>query len=414
MNPGFQPGRRPDIAARQADLATALVAKIAGAVARGRPADAALREYFRDHPECGSRDRRFLGDLVFSFFRWRGWLSAASLDQACALAWAFDAESPHPAGAAMAGDAALSPAGRLALAEKAALAARRLNRTEPPRPEDLTPAWVPGCLACEAGPFLDAIQRRPPTWLRARRGQESAVRAALEREGIAVSAHPALHSALAVPGSSPLPRLAPDVRALFEVQDLASQVVGLLAAPRPGEHWGDACAGSGGKALHLADLMDDRGRIFASDVRADALRALARRAAQAGFSIIHAARPGGALLDGVVVDAPCSGLGTWSRNPDARWRTAWADVQRLAARQLDILARASTEVKAGGRLVYSVCTLTRLETLEVTARFLRGHPEFRLEPGAHPVNGAETDGRFWVWPWDGPCDGMYVARFRRG
>ena len=386
-------------------------------MAEGRPADAALQEYFRAHPECGSRDRRFLGDLVFSFFRWRGWLPGTVQCKACALAWALDAEAPHPAGAALAGDGTLFPAGRLTLSEKAALATRWLNRADPLRPENLVPAWVPGCLACEADRFLDAIQRRPPTWLRVRRGREGVARAALEREAITVSAHPTVPSALAVPGSSPLPRLAADIRALFEVQDLASQVVGLLAAPRPGDHWGDACAGSGGKALHLADLMDDRGRISVSDVRADALRALARRAARAGFSILHPADPkraGGPLLDGVVVDAPCSGLGTWSRNPDARWRTAWADVQRLAARQLDILSRAAMELKAGGRLVYSVCTLTRIETLDVTGQFLRAHPGFRLEPGPHPLNGADTDGRFWVWPWDGPCDGMYIARFRRG
>ncbi|MBP7830390.1 MAG: RsmB/NOP family class I SAM-dependent RNA methyltransferase [Kiritimatiellae bacterium] len=417
MGQDLHSGRRPDIAARQAARATALVAQVAEAVARGQPADATLQFFFRAHRECGSRDRKFMGDLVFSFFRWKGWLPESPLETACALAWALDAGSPHPSATALSGGEPPPPSGRLTLEEKAILVARRLNLDAPPRPADLLPSWVPASLAGHADRFIEAIQRRPPAWVRVRQGHVPAVRAALEREKIPASPQAVVTCALALPGSSPLQRLAPDLRTRFEVQDLASQAVGLLAAPQAGENWWDACAGSGGKALHLADLMGNRGRIVASDIRADALARLRQRARRAGCAIIRmspAAETGGPPFDGVLVDAPCSGLGTWSRNPDARWRTAAGDPERRAAVQADILGRAAQRVRPGGRLVYSVCTLTRRETLDSTDEFLRAHPEFRLEPGAHPLSGADTDGRFWIWPWDGPCDGMYAARFRRG
>jgi 16S rRNA (cytosine967-C5)-methyltransferase len=116
----------------------------------------------------------------------------------------------------------------------------------------------------------------------------------------------------------------------------------------------------------------------------------------------------------VLVDAPCSGIGTWNRNPDMRWRTAAADVAAKAAVQREVLARAARGVRPGGVLVYAVCTVTAAETTDVAGGFGRSHPDFAAEPVAHPLTGERQVGVFWIWPWDGPCDGMFCARWRRG
>ncbi|MBU1693922.1 MAG: RsmB/NOP family class I SAM-dependent RNA methyltransferase [Verrucomicrobia bacterium] len=421
MNPTVQPVFRPDVAAHLAARAVALMRIIADAVDHGEPADAALNRFFRAHKECGSRDRRFLGDVVFSYFRWKGWMEQAPLEKACALAWGLDAAAAHPVGAALLQSAGrspgeLSPSGLLPLREKAARAARWLDLPASPEIEDLVPRWVPDTLATEVYPFIEAVQQRPPTWLRARRGDEKQVLLALHHEGMPAVRHPVLKSALSLPGSSPLNRLAAESRSRFEVQDLASQCVGLVSAPQPGESWWDVCAGAGGKTLHLADLMNNRGRILATDVRTAALHRLRRRAGSAGHSLIRIAAAGAPVdevFHGVLVDAPCSGLGTWSRNPDARWRTSPGDIKRRATQQLEILAQAASRVKPGGCLVYAVCTLTLVETLEITIGFLRAHSAFSLDPVPHPLTGQPTDGRLWIQPQDGPCDGMYIARFRR-
>jgi 16S rRNA (cytosine967-C5)-methyltransferase len=420
MDPPVQPELRPDVAAHLASSAVALVQLIADAVNHGEPADAALNRYFRANKKCGSRDRRFLGDVVFSYFRWKGWLEQVPPEKACALAWVLDAPAPHPAGAALLLSAGLSsdeqlPSGLLPLRDKAALVARWLNLPAPPGLEDLVPRWVPDVLATEVRPFIEALQQRPPTWLRARQGDEEQVLLALQHEGMRAVRHPVLKSALSLPGSSPLNRLAAGPRSRVEIQDLASQGVGLICAPQPGQSWWDMCAGAGGKTLHLADLMDNRGRILATDVRTAALQRLRRRAGSAGHSLIRTAAAGAPVegfFDGVLVDAPCSGLGTWSRNPDARWRTSSADIDLRAGQQADLLAQAASRVKPGGRLVYAVCTLTRRENLDLAEAFLRTHPGFALDPIPHPLTGRPSDGLLWIQPSDGPCDGMFVARFR--
>jgi len=118
-------------------------------------------------------------------------------------------------------------------------------------------------------------------------------------------------------------------------------------------------------------------------------------------------------FDGVLVDAPCSAVGTWRRNPDARWSLDPEAVPRLAALQLDLLLAGAAGVKPGGTLVYSVCTLTPAETHGVVREFLKAAPDFRLDPFPHPLDGAKTPGTVLFWPQDADTDALFVARMVR-
>lgn len=197
-------------------------------------------------------------------------------------------------------------------------------------------------------------------------------------------------------------------RGAIEVQDLASQLVGHLCAPKSGETWWDACAGEGGKTLHLAQLMEGKGLVWATDRNKRRLSELKKRAARAEVFNLRVEEWEGTGLpaknlrcDGVLVDAPCSGVGTWQRHPHARWTTTADDVRELAAVQKQILNAAAVAVKPGGSLVYAVCTLTRSETDDVVDAFYKTHPDFSLEF------------RRTIWPQEVNANGMFVARFHR-
>jgi 16S rRNA (cytosine967-C5)-methyltransferase len=207
----------------------------------------------------------------------------------------------------------------------------------------------------------------------------------------------------------------------FEVQDLSSQAVGLICAPRPGETWWDACAGEGGKTLHLSGLMENRGLIWASDRVAWRLAQLKRRAARAGvFNYRAVAWDGGPRLptktkfDGVLVDAPCSGIGTWHRNPHARWTTTAEDVKELSEVQQRILLHAAAAVKPGGKLIYAACTLSDMETTGVVQGFEQQCSQFERLPVSNPlVPASPPSGLLSLWPQDSGGNGMCVAAWVR-
>jgi len=208
----------------------------------------------------------------------------------------------------------------------------------------------------------------------------------------------------------------------FEIQDISSQAVGLLCAPQPGETWWDACAGEGGKTLHLSDLMENQGLLWATDRSMQRLQILKRRAARARcFNYRSAPWDGTARLptktkfDGVLVDAPCSGIGTWQRNPHARWTVSPADVRELAEVQKKLLAHVAAAVKPGGKLIYAACTLTRAETVEVADWFNQQAGDF--EPMHLPRLWTRDQGRpasatATIWPQESEGNGMFVAGWR--
>ena len=167
------------------------------------------------------------------------------------------------------------------------------------------------------------------------------------------------------------------------VQDEASQLVGEYASAVPGERVLDACASPGGKTTQMAAAMEGRGRITAADARGRRVALLARTVAASGAVNIRivqanarAAPPFGATFDLVLVDAPCSGVGTIRRDPDVRWRRTEADLEPLATAQREMLDHLSTVVRPGGRLIYSTCSSEPEENEGIVAAFLTTHPEF--------------------------------------
>ncbi len=381
---------------------------------------------------------------------------------------------------------------------------RRLARDgEPPLPEverDVRrhvevacslPRWIVDVLADAVGEgelvrAAEAIQRPAPLSLRVNRTRSSiaAVRArlALERPDAEVHASPWLPAALLVSGIGDPESVPSFAQGLWTVQDVAAQLVGHVLEPEPGWRVLDACAGVGGKATHMRELVarrdgggptrDNGGdgggdgggvRIDAADVSTRKLGLLAAHAERLGLDGIHChavdlldaadiARAGlDVAFDGVVLDAPCTGLGVLRRHPEARYRVVAADVERLAALQREMLDMVAMRVKPGGVLVYSVCTFTEAEGPRQIEAFLQRHPAFSLDgprsgggcaaagteaesataSSGQEVNweqlrqaGANTDddtdddtgaetGRWRIWPHVHNGDGFYIARLRR-
>jgi 16S rRNA (cytosine967-C5)-methyltransferase len=204
------------------------------------------------------------------------------------------------------------------------------------------------------------------------------------------------------------------------LQDISSQAVGLICNPQPGETWWDACAGEGGKLLHLSDLMENKGLIWASDRAEWRLKHLKRRAGRAkAFNYRAVLWNGGAKpptktkFNGVLVDAPCSGVGTWQRNPHARWTTTPNDVKELAEVQKQLLSNVVPSIKPGGKLIYAVCTLTKSETTEVAEHFEQQHPDFKALELPNPLNPKAPSSRIWIWPQESWGNGMFVSAWRR-
>ncbi len=396
----------------------------------GRPADTLLNHYLRSHRELGSRDRRFLSQAVFSYFRWYGWTVASmKLEpaEACLLGVMLDTTEAHPSfeyiQSKCAAPAALAPIGARSIDEKrdAVIAWYQDHpRFQPPAPADLLPPDFAAVVDPEAiTPCITEFQHRPPAWIRSR-GELSQLTEALAERNIPFRKHDRVETALSVDSGTSLTHQLKEYSGQYIVQDISSQCVGLACAPSAGEDWWDCCAGAGGKALHLMDLMQHTGKVLATDIRPEALKELKKRARRYGVRNIRTQpfnaatdEPFTKTFDGVVVDAPCSGWGTWGRNPDARWRTSQRDVVQCANRQLKILNNAVWCVKPGGVLVYAVCTFTRPETEEVVMNFLDHHANFKLDPFPHPLTGQPCNGQLQVWPWDGPGDAMFIARFVR-
>ncbi|MDX1915573.1 MAG: RsmB/NOP family class I SAM-dependent RNA methyltransferase [Methylophilus sp.] len=214
----------------------------------------------------------------------------------------------------------------------------------------------------------------------------------------------------------------------IEVQDEGSQLLTYLVAPKRGQMVADLCAGAGGKTLALGALMKNTGRLYAFDVSEKRLNNLGQRLKRSGLSNLHAQvinnendlklkRLNG-KFDRVLVDAPCSGLGTLRRNPDLKWRQTEQDVAELNVKQSNILARAAKLTKAGGRLVYATCSLLRDENEAIAEAFLSTHPEFKLIPAAEVLApqgiAIETGDYLKLLPHLHGTDGFFAAVFEKG
>jgi 16S rRNA (cytosine967-C5)-methyltransferase len=245
------------------------------------------------------------------------------------------------------------------------------------------------------------------------------VEVALEKVGVAVSRIPPLPFALKLTGAVGNIRKLPGFHeGWWMVQDASAQLVTYLLNPQPGETIIDVCAAPGGKTTHIAELMGDKGEVFAGDRSPSRLKKLRQNAARLELSSISTV-PGDCREltqfvgrgDRVLLDVPCSGLGTLHRRADARWRQTSENIRELGSLQRELLETASTWVKSGGVLVYATCTIHPWENDEVIEDFLASHPDWSIEPPPTDfMVPPEAIGWVKVWPHRYHLDGFFMVR----
>ncbi len=389
------------------------------------PADAVVSRYFREHRELGHADRAFVAETVFAVLR-RG----RSLEARCA--------------------GKLSDRNRLlvALAVTRGWSQRELAPVLKASEEE----WLSAAKAMPDGDFPPAVRCDLPDWLyealEAQFGAEEVEKLAqalnlpapldlrvntIKTNREALLERLAAEDIAAVPGPlSPIavrlrekPALAKHplfLEGAFEVQDEGSQLLGYLLEPKRGEMVVDFCAGAGGKTLLLGALMKNTGRLYAYVVSDKRLGNLKPRLARSGLSNVHPARIEherdtkikrlAGKVDRVLVDAPCSGLGTLRRNPDLKWRQSEASVAELTLKQAAILDAAAKMARPGGRVVYATCSLLTAENDAIVEAFLVRHPDFTLTPAAAVLakQGIALDGDFLrLLPHRHNTDGFFAA-----
>lgn len=375
-----------------------LDAVIAAARALGAPADRTLADWFKAHRFAGSKDRRAIRELVFAAIRACGPL-------------------PRSGRAAMLRLAQVDPA-IAALFDGSVYGPAPVAAGEMPAQGGVAPDWLVRRLEASEMPVEEAraLLARAPLDLRV-----NTLKTARDRLGLPVDAvaTDAPHGLRLEPGA-PVEQWDVWRDGLVEVQDTGSQLACLAVGAEPGETIVDLCAGGGGKTLALAAAMDDRGRLVASDTDRARLSRLAPRAERAGATIIETRLldPGSeaagladlaGVADAVLVDAPCSGTGTWRRNPEARWRLTQDGLMRLTDLQARLLDIAATLLRPGGRLVYVVCSLLDEEGAGQFDAFLERHPSFAPVPVALPLGAPRGQG-FRLTPYRDGTDGFFIAR----
>ncbi|MGE5654573.1 MAG: 16S rRNA (cytosine(967)-C(5))-methyltransferase RsmB [Bacillota bacterium] len=289
-------------------------------------------------------------------------------------------------------------------------------------PEWLVDSWLKMLGRQEAEALLAANNQNPSLHLRVNtlRASRDQVIAALASEGLDPVPSPLLPEAIRLhKGSIEQSSSLKDGWAV--VQDEGAMLVGRAVAPLPGEHIWDVCSAPGGKTTHMAQLMNNKGHIDATDIHHHRLEMVDRSAARLGINIIHTlqqdarhvADQEGVLYDRILVDAPCSGTGVLRRKVDARWQKSPEQIEELSRLQLELVASAARRLRSGGRLIYSTCSLEQAEDEQVVTAFLKQHAEFRpcplresLVPEAL-VNG--DDYQMKLFPHIHETDGFFIA-----
>ncbi len=397
-------------------LLAEIVSALGSIFVDARYADRVVAVALKEHPKWGSRDRRLFAESVYECVRWWRWywylaglpdadharpdgISREQLTQVWAAYWVSSGQELPPN-----------------VWIDTAAVSQRAQREMPCAIRASIPDWLEHRGQSELGaawPGLrDALNHPAPVFLRVNTLKNDIPEAQqrLLEEGFQTEQVPHVPYALqlASRGKVSASRAFKDGR--VEVQDAASQLIAPFLHVEPGQCVVDACAGGGGKALHLAALMQNRGRIIAMDVHAWKLDELEKRAARAGVSIIESkvidsdADINGfaACADRVLLDVPCSGLGVLRRNPDAKWKMTDAEVERLLNLQAEILNSYSRMVRPGGKLVYATCSILPSENEQQVAAFIAEHSgEWLLEDDMHRT------------PETGIFDGFYAARLQR-
>jgi 16S rRNA (cytosine967-C5)-methyltransferase len=218
-----------------------------------------------------------------------------------------------------------------------------------------------------------------------------------------------------------IPRLPGYAEAWWSVQDSSAQLVAQLLDPQPGEVVVDACAAPGGKTTHIAELMNNQGLIWAIDSSASRLKQVTQNCQRMGLNSVQNLTGDGrqqpeliGKVDRVLLDAPCSGLGTLHRRADARWQKTPANIQDLGKLQAELLESCASWVKPGGTLVYATCTVHPTENKEVILPFLAAHPEWSSQqPSGYLASLADNDGCVAIWPQQQQMDGFFMVRLAK-
>lgn len=355
------------------------------------PADSILRRFFQENPLLGAQDRAFIAETVFGILRHRFFLESltAKLITPRALVLAY-------------------------LVKFQGINLRELNSLI----SETETKWLSEIKAVKADTQSLAIQAEFPAWLVEKLQQcmpdndilnlglslqkpapldlrvntflakRTEVFETLKQEGIEAEETPYSPCGIRLAGKPAINRHALFLSGKIEVQDEGSQLLGYLLAPRRGEMVVDFCAGAGGKSLLLGALMNSKGRLYAFDVSEKRLSNLKPRFKRSGLSNLHVQRIANendikikrlyGKIDRVLVDAPCSGLGTLRRNPDLKWRQSPHSIEELKTKQAAILSAAAGLLKPGGRLVYATCSFLPEENQEIIDGFLAAHPQFTL------------------------------------
>src|SRR5271169_6345048 len=370
------------------------------------PAAKALKEWGTAHRYAGSGDRAAIAGLVWDVLRRRA-----------SSAWLMEDDTPRSRvlgmlklerGMGVEAIAALCDGGRfapgpLADKERAALAERSLDGAPAPVAGDY-PDWLEGYLTAVFGDDrvaeATAMASRAPLDLRVNtlKAKPEKILHSLAHLGAKETPWSPIGLRIELGADARNPGIHAEedfIKGGIEVQDEGSQLAALLSAARPGEQVIDLCAGAGGKTLALAAMMQGKGRLIATDQDKRQLAPIHERLSRAGVHNCEVRTPKGegdtlgdirGSADLVLIDAPCTGTGTWRRNPDAKWRTRPGALEVRLKEQAEVLDRAATLVKPGGRIAYITCSVLQPENGDQIRGFVARHPEFAVVPPAQTIS----------------------------
>ena len=397
-----------------------------------QPADAIVSDFFREHRALGQRERHTLAETTYTVLRQRPLLlhlaqsGRGELERRLAiLGWQGNEAFLR---------AALDDAQTAWLARVTAI-----DRTAlPEKLRHNLPDWLAERLQAALGdefwPLVESLNAPAPLDLRvnAYKAKRDDVQAAFKAEGVEALPTPYSPLGLRIQGKPALHKLDVFLRGDVEVQDEGSQLLALLLDAKRGEMVVDFCAGAGGKTLALGAAMRNTGRLYAFDTSGHRLAALKPRLARSGLSNVYPAQIAherderikrlAGKIDRVLVDAPCSGLGTLRRNPDLKWRQSPQSVDEMRVKQGLILASAARLVKPGGRLVYATCSLLEAENEDIALAFEAGAGDtFERLPAAEVLTRAHVeqagtlvrDDCLRLWPHRHGSDGFFAAVWQR-
>jgi len=412
------------------DLTTELIRAV---LRLDTPADGVVSAYFRQHRALGPRERHTLAETAYTVLRQRLLFQHLAQGGSGGLERRLAILGWQGSDAYLRG--ALGPNEQQWLAQVQAVD----RSTLPEKLRHNLPEWLASALraqlpADEFWPLVDVLNEPAPLDLRVNvlKAKRDEVQAALLAEGIESVPTPYSPWGLRLPDKPALTRLELFKRGDIEVQDEGSQLLALLTGASRGEMVVDFCAGAGGKTLALGAMMRNTGRLYAFDISGHRLDALKPRLARSGLSNVYPAQIAHerderikrltGKIDRVLVDAPCSGLGTLRRNPDLKWRQSPKAVEELRVKQAAILDSAARLLRPGGRLVYASCSLLTAENEDIAAAFTAARAaDFTPMPAVQALEAArvpdaaalDTGGHFRLWPHRHGTDGFFAAIWQR-